>query len=104
MRKNAVAGGLHDITVVAVDGINHQLECGIDDRAGFFGVEVLHQLHRALDVREESGDGLTLAVERRCLGVLSNDGYGRSRLSFDCPAAQDKSKTTLAAILLVGFV
>jgi hypothetical protein len=37
----------------------------IDDRARLFGVEVFHQLHRALDVREQRGDRLALAVDRR---------------------------------------
>ena len=42
--------------------------------AGFFGVEVLHQLHRALDVGEEHGDGLALAVEQ--LGAIGGGSYG----------------------------
>src|SRR5215831_3213485 len=34
--KDAVAGGLHDETAVAVDGIHHQPERGIDQSSGLF--------------------------------------------------------------------
>jgi hypothetical protein len=39
--------------------------------ARLFGVEVLYQLHRALDVREQRGDGLALALQifgGECIG------------------------------------
>jgi hypothetical protein len=42
--------------------VDHQLQRRIDYRARLLGVEVLHQLHRALDVGEQSGDGLALTV------------------------------------------
>ena len=63
-RKYAVAGRLHDVAVVAMRGVDHQLERGIDDRARLLGVEVLHQLHRALDIREQRGHRLAFAVSR----------------------------------------
>ena len=44
-REDAVAGGLHDVAVVTMDGIHHQPQRGIDNRARFLGIEVLHQLH-----------------------------------------------------------
>src|SRR6185437_2064555 len=62
-RENAVAGGLHDVTVVAMRGVDHQLQGGIDDGARFFGVEVLLQLGRALDVSKQCGDRLALALQ-----------------------------------------
>ena len=62
--ENSVAGGLHDETTVAVYGVYHQLECGIDKGTRLIRVEVLHQLHRALDVGEQCGDGFALTVER----------------------------------------
>jgi hypothetical protein len=41
-RKNAVAGGLHDVATVTPHGLDHKLQCRINDRACFLGVEVLH--------------------------------------------------------------
>jgi hypothetical protein len=38
--------------------------------AGFLGVEVLYQLHRALDVGKECGDSFALAVERSTFGLF----------------------------------
>ena len=48
-REDAVAGGLHHVAVVAAHRIDHQLERWIDDRARFFGIEVLLQLRRTLE-------------------------------------------------------
>ena len=62
-REDAVAGRLHDIAIVAMRRVDHQLQCGIDNRARLFGVEVLHQLGRSLDVREQRGDRLALAFD-----------------------------------------
>ena len=61
--KNAIAGGLHDISAVSMDGIDHQLEGRIDNRTGFLRVEVLHQLHRTFDIGEQRGHRLTLTFE-----------------------------------------
>jgi hypothetical protein len=61
--EDAVARGLRDVPLVAVNRIDHQLKSGIDDRARVLGVETLDQLHRALDVGEEGGDGLALAFK-----------------------------------------
>ena len=62
-REDAVAGRLHDIAVIAPDGVDHEFQRWIDDRARFFGVEIRHQLGRALDVGEKRRDGLALAGE-----------------------------------------
>ncbi len=61
-REDAVAGGLHDVAVVAMDRVDHQLQRRIDDRARRLRVEVLHQFRRALDVGEQRGDRLALAL------------------------------------------
>ena len=61
-REDAVAGRLHDVAVVAAHRVDHQLERGIDDRARFFGIEILLQFGRSLDVGEQRGDRLALAV------------------------------------------
>ena len=63
-RENAIAGGLHDIAVVAPHRVDHELKRRVDDRVGFFGVQLLHQLGRARDVGEQRGYRLALAVER----------------------------------------
>jgi hypothetical protein len=61
-RENPVAGRLHDIAVVAMRRIDHQLERRIDYRACFFGIDVLHQIHRAFDIRKQCRHGLALGV------------------------------------------
>jgi hypothetical protein len=78
-RENAVAGGLHDIPVVAVNCIDHQLERGIDDRARLFRIEIAHQLGRTFDIREQRRDGLALALDRSrsvWLGCYANSEAG----------------------------
>ena len=62
-REDSVAGALHDVAVVAPHRIDHQLQRRIDNRARFFGIEVLFELGRALDIGEQRGDGLALAFE-----------------------------------------
>jgi hypothetical protein len=66
--EDAVAGGLGDITAVPAHCLHHQLERRIDDGAGFFGVEVLDQIHRSFDVGEQHSDclALTLDIFGRC--------------------------------------
>jgi hypothetical protein len=57
-----------------MDRIDHQLERGIDHRARLFGIEVLHQIHRALDVSEERGNRLAFALDifgSRCVGYAN---------------------------------
>ena len=70
-REDAVAGRLHDIAVVTSHRVDHQLERRIDYRARFFGVEVLLELGRSLDVGEQRGDRLALALEFFSVGRLS---------------------------------
>src|SRR5437867_2925439 len=60
--KDAIAGGLSHIALVAMDRVHHELQGGIDQAAGVFGVEVFDERHRALDVGKEGGDGLAFAV------------------------------------------
>jgi hypothetical protein len=50
---DAVAHHLVHRPLVAVDGLHHQLEHGIEDLAGLLRVAVRQQLHRALEVCEE---------------------------------------------------
>jgi hypothetical protein len=64
-RKDTVAGGLHDVAVVAPHRLDHQLERRINDRTRLLGIEVAHQLGRALDVGEQGRHRLALAVDQR---------------------------------------
>jgi len=43
-REDAVASRLHDVAVVAMRRLDHQLQRRIDNRARRFRVEVAHQL------------------------------------------------------------
>ena len=60
--EDAVAGRLHDVTVVAAHRVDHQPKGRIDDGAGFFGIEILLQARRIDDVDEERGDELPLTL------------------------------------------
>src|SRR5262249_46708175 len=51
-RENTIAGGLGEVAVIVMDGVDHQLERRIDDGTGFLGIEVFDQFHRAFDVGE----------------------------------------------------
>ncbi len=62
-RHDPVAHHLVDGALVAVDGLHHPLEDGIEELARLLGVAVGEQLHRALEVGEEDGDLLALALE-----------------------------------------
>src|ERR1700683_2344233 len=74
-REDPVAGGLHNVTVVAAHRVDHQLERRIDDRARFFRIEILLELRRALDIGEQRGDRLSLAVARVTKRLLGCDSY-----------------------------
>ncbi len=62
-REDAVAGRLHYVTVVTLDCVDHQLERRIDNRTRLFGVEILHQLGRALDIRKQRRHRLALTLD-----------------------------------------
>src|SRR6266851_4964394 len=73
-REDAVTGGLHDVTVVAMDCIHHQRQRRIDDGARLLRVEVFHQFGRALYIGEQRRDRLALAVDcRRSVRLLWRD-------------------------------
>jgi hypothetical protein len=63
-----VAHDLVDGALVAVDGVHHPLEDGIEQPPGLLGVAVGEQLHRALEVREQHGDLLALSFQGRLRG------------------------------------
>ena len=63
-RHDPVAHDLVHGALVAVDGLHHVLEHGVEELARLLGIAVGEQLHRALEVGEEDGDLLALAFER----------------------------------------
>src|SRR5713101_6467645 len=71
-REDAIAGRLHDVTVVAMRRVDHQLQRGVDNRASLFRIEVAHQLGRTLDIREQRRHRLALAVGDVKAGWLWN--------------------------------
>ena len=81
-RHDPVAHDLVDGALVAVDGLHHPLEHGIEELARLLGVAVGQQLHRALEVGEQHGDLLALALEGALRGedllgeVLGGVGLG----------------------------
>ena len=60
--KDAIAQGLGDITLIAVDSVHHKLEGGINNRPGFFGIESFNQRCRAFEIGKQGGNGFALAV------------------------------------------
>jgi hypothetical protein len=62
-RHDAVAHHLVHRALVAVHRLHHSLQHRIEEFARLLGVAVGQQLHRALQVREEDGDLLPLALE-----------------------------------------
>jgi hypothetical protein len=60
-RYNAVTHDLVHGALIAVHRRHHVLDDRVEQLAGFFGVAVGQQFHRALQVGEEDGDPLALA-------------------------------------------
>src|SRR6266511_919554 len=60
---DAVAHHLIDRPLVAVHGLHHAFEDGIEDGPGFFRVAVSQQLHGAFEISEQDGDLLALACQ-----------------------------------------
>jgi len=89
-REDAVTGRLHDVPVVAMDSVDHQLKRRVDDRPRLLRVEVLHQLRRALDVGEQRRHRLALTLERR-RGFLRNEAHRGRRLRCGCLALGNSS-------------
>src|SRR5439155_10328790 len=92
-RKYAITGGLHDVAAIAMDGVDHQLEGWIDNGTCLFRVEVLHQLHRAIDVGEQRGDRLALTVESSW-AVCLKDGSRRILMTAAWPSLRQAPSCT----------
>ncbi len=78
-----------------MNGVVHKPQCGVDDRASIFGIEVLHQLGRALDVGKQRRHHLALALrhfirfDRRKIGMSR---IGRAELTICLPDWIDVSQ------------
>jgi len=72
-RHDPVAHHLVHRALVAVDGLHHQREDGIENLARLLGIAVGEQLHRALQVGEKDCDLLALALEG---GLGGEDLFG----------------------------
>jgi hypothetical protein len=62
-RHDPIAHDLIHRALVAVDGFHHELEHRIEELARVLGITVAQELHRALEIGEEHGDLLALALE-----------------------------------------
>ncbi len=76
-RKNPVAGGLHDVPVVAMHRVDHQLQRRIDNRPRLFRIEPLHQIHRPLDIGKQRRNSLALTPRRIRSILLEPDANRR---------------------------
>src|SRR6266850_4510082 len=80
-RHDPVPHHLIDRALVAVDGLHHAFEDGIEQLARLLGVTVGEQFHRTLEIREEDGHLLALAFHRDPRGKdLLGDVFGGIRL------------------------
>ncbi len=64
-RHDPVAHHLVHHALVAMDGLHHDLEDRIEQRAGLLRVALREELHRSLEVREQHGHLLALALDAR---------------------------------------
>ena len=62
-RHDPVAHHLVHRALVAVDRLHHALEHGVEQLARLLGIAVSEKLHRALEIREEDGHLLALALQ-----------------------------------------
>src|SRR5262245_62897989 len=60
--KDAIAQRLSYIALIAMHGVHHELQGGVNDGAGFFGIEAFNESGRAFEISKEGSDGLALAV------------------------------------------
>ena len=98
-RHDPVAHDLVHGALVAVDGLHHVLEHRVQELARLLRIAVGEQLHRALEVGEEDGDLLALALQGGLRGedllgeVLGGVGIGRRELRGRAASAQPGPRT-----------
>jgi hypothetical protein len=87
-RHDPITHDLVDRALVAVDGLHHAFEDGIEELPSLLGVAVGEQLHRAFEVCEEHGHLFALAFEGSLRGedllgeVLGGVGLRRREPRF----------------------
>ena len=80
--KDAIAQRLGDIAFIAMHGVHHELQGGINNRPRLFGIKSFDQCGRAFEIGKQGGDGFTLTVctaarfQRRLFGT---DALGQMR-------------------------
>ncbi|HTO10940.1 MAG TPA: hypothetical protein VMQ51_05165 [Candidatus Binatia bacterium] len=80
-RHDPVTHHLVDGAFVAMDGLDHPLQDGVEDLARFLGIAIGQQFHRTLEVGEEDGDLLALTLQRSLRGHdLLDEMLGRVAL------------------------
>ena len=94
-RHDPVAHDLVDGALVAVDGLHHPLEDGIEQLPGFLGVAVGQELHRALEVGEQHGDLLALAFEG---GLRGQDLLGEVLRGVALRCAESRARRRLRGL------
>ena len=73
--KDAIAQRLRHIAFIAMHGIHHELQGGINNRSRFFGIESFDQRGGAFEIGKQRGDRFALAIRctarfhRRLLGA-----------------------------------
>ena len=105
-RHDAVAHHLVHGALVAVDRLHHPLQDGVEQPAGFLGIAVAEELHRALEIGEEHGDLLALADHGGARGAdLVGDVCRRIGLRLDRRGRRgEPGAATVAEARAVGVV
>ena len=109
-RHDPVAHDLVHRALVAVDGLHHALEHGIEELARLLGVPVGEQLHRALEVGEEYRHLLALALKGALRGedllgeVLGGVGVGSGEPGLGLPALGGQGRGAPTTELFAGLV
>ena len=79
-RKDAIAQRLRHIAIIPMDGVHHELQRGVNNRSGVFGVKPFNQRGRAFQVRKQGGNGFALTVgtaPRFHRGLFGQDTLGQ---------------------------
>ena len=103
-RHDPVAHHLVHRALVAMHRVHHVREDGIENLARFLGIAVGEQLHRSLQVGEEDGDQLALALQRRfgredaIREMLRRVGVGRGKARRGLRALCRDTKRTAASV------
>ncbi len=105
-----VAHHLVDGALEAMDGLHHQFEDGIEDRARILRIAIGEQFHRTLEVGEENGDPFALSLQR-CPGredalgkMLRRVRLGRGELRLAGGGRRGQRSPAAATKSLVALV